>query len=150
MDSLFSIVVASLLAMAILLYVVSRILHRTPAINKEEFMSVVRSEFARAKRLSRSVALIEVEFEPKRKTDLVNMLTIERLLIRDYDHVSLIATDKYLIIWPDNQTSIDAKVVKNHIVSRLSGIRGIKHIGCAIYPNQGEEYEQLLKLAESD
>jgi len=146
---MFTIVVASLLGMAILLYLVSRILRRNPSINTEEFNSVIKSEFARAKRLNRSVAMIEVEFEAKRKIDLINLLTIDRLLIRDYDHVSLISPDKYLILWPDNQTNIEASVVKNHIVSRLSGVRGIKHIGVAIFPNQGEDFDQLIKIAEA-
>ena len=138
------------MAMAIILYIVYRVLRRNPATKSDEFHAIVDSEFGRAKRLGKQVALIEIEFESHSDVDLVGQLTIDRLLIRDYDHISLYDPKKYLLLWPDCDCSLQAKSILELVKWRLTGIRGLRRFGVALYPVNGDDFEALIKVADND
>ncbi len=150
MPDAFSIVVSALLAMAVLLFAVSRILRHNPSVKNEEFRALIQTEFSRAKRLGKIVAIIEIELENAGNTDLVSQLTVDRALIRDYDHLMLVSPNKYVLLWPDNAPEIEPNVIRDRVRSRLAGLKGIKHLGVAIFPNHGEKFEQLFALAEQE
>ena len=148
MINLVNIAVITLLGMAVLLLVISRILRGDKSSPTDDFESSVKSELFRARRLGKQVAFITIEMDPSASVDLITKLTNNSNLIRDYDHVSEIEPGRFVIVWPDVNPANDNQTIRERIRNRLSVISGVRKLKVALFPKNGEGITELLSYQE--
>ncbi|MDK9699192.1 MAG: hypothetical protein OEM52_03440 [bacterium] len=143
-----NIAVITLLGMAVLLLVVSRILRGDRATPKDDFDGTVKSELLRARRLGKQVAFITIEMDTGQNGDLIAKLTNQPNLVRDYDHVNEIEPGRYVIVWPDINPVSDNQTILERARNRFIGISGVRKLKVAMFPRNGEGIPELLAFQD--
>lgn len=149
MNNVILIVVFVLIGLALLIFILWLVMRKSIASDLSEAARFTEVEISRAKRFGKRIAFIFVEMNKKTNDDFMQIINSDPTIIREYDVVISIGRLKYLLIWSDAAFEFNHAVIIQVVKKRLSGIRGIKELKFAFYPEDGSTFSELLKNAKA-
>ena len=151
MTDLLTIIIIALLGMSLLLTVVWRILRRNPKQEQEPAESMLRSEFSRAQRAGKEVAVIDVKLAPGMKADLLSILGQKKTghsRLRP-GHPSF-RRSVYRALARRGRKRTVRKCRRDGATTVSRYPRGVESKRHDLSPRQGKEIEELIALRRSE
>ncbi|MCX7835077.1 MAG: hypothetical protein N2450_03280 [bacterium] len=145
MDNIIVIGLFVLVGLAVLIFILWLVIRKNTSSNHIDAARFTEVEIARAKRFGKRVAFIFVEMDKKSNNDFMMTLNTNPSIIREYDVVTSIGNNRYLLIWSDAALEFQPEIIIQQVKKRFAGIDGIKEITCAFYPEDGSSFNELQK-----